>query len=103
MAQMMERLLAKMDTNKEQMLAPMKANQEKMDTDSKAWREEMEASRKAWRQKEMACREKTEAHIGKGEPASEEMKPEVAQEQEVALEDVVDMPVREPRKRRRDQ
>jgi hypothetical protein len=49
----------------------------------------------------MACQEETEACL-QGEPASEDMTPEVAHEQEFPLEDAVIMPVGEPRKRRQD-
>jgi hypothetical protein len=49
----------------------------------------------------MACQEKMEARL-QHEPASEDMTPEVAHEQEIPLEDAVVMPVGEPRKGRRD-
>jgi hypothetical protein len=50
-----------------------------------------------------ACQETMEARLEKETPASEDMTPEVAHEQEVPLEDAEVMPVGEPRKRRRDQ
>jgi hypothetical protein len=50
----------------------------------------------------MACLGKTEARLGKEEPASEDIEPEVADE-EVPLEDAVVMAVGEPRNKRRDQ
>jgi hypothetical protein len=44
-----------------------------------------------------------EARLEEDKPASEDMTPGVAHEQEVPLEDAIVMPVGEPRKRRRDQ
>jgi hypothetical protein len=49
-----------------------------------------------------SCQEKMEARLEEEEPASVDMAPEVAQEQEVPLEDAVEIPVGKPRKRRRD-
>jgi hypothetical protein len=50
-----------------------------------------------------ACQDAMEANLeGKGEPASEDMTPEVAHEQEVPLEDAGVLPVGGPRKSRRD-
>jgi hypothetical protein len=43
-----------------------------------------------------------EARLEEDKPASEDMTPEVAHDQEVPMEDAVVMPVAEPRKRRRD-
>jgi hypothetical protein len=93
--------------DKEEMLAELKA-------DRKAHREdlkEMRAIIKSWSgdlkahrengEVTMTCLEKTEARLeGKEEPASVEMKPEVAQ-QEVPREDAAVMPVRGLRKQRR--
>jgi hypothetical protein len=72
----------------------------------------MEASHKemmAWltdrndtHEETMACPEKMEARLGKEEPTSEDIEPEVADE-EVPVEDTVVMPVGEPRNRHRDQ
>jgi hypothetical protein len=62
-----------------------------------AWLSEM----KNIRHETMACKEKTEARLGKEEPASVEMKPKAAHE-EVPVKDAARMPVGEPRKRRRD-
>jgi hypothetical protein len=93
LAQMMHRLLAKMDENQakedenqETMLAEIKA-------DRKAYREdlkEMRAIIKSWSgelkadrengEETVACQEKAEARLEVEEPASEEMKPEVADE-----------------------
>jgi hypothetical protein len=57
---------------------------------------------RACRNQGTACQETMEARLEEEKPASMEMKPEVADE-EVPLEDAVEMPVGEPRKRRRDQ
>jgi hypothetical protein len=60
-------------------------------------------SRRACQDERTTCQETMEACLeGKEEPASMELKPEVADE-EVPLEDAVVMTVGEPRKRRRDQ
>jgi hypothetical protein len=51
----------------------------------------------------MACEEKTEVRLEKKEePTSVEIKPEVADEREVPVQDAARMPVGEPRKKRRD-
>jgi hypothetical protein len=50
----------------------------------------------------MACQETMEARLEAEEPTSVDMTPEVADDQEVPVEDAVEMPVGEPRKRRRD-
>jgi hypothetical protein len=50
----------------------------------------------------MACQKKTEALLQEDKPASVDTTPEVAHEQGVPLEDAEEMPVGEPRKRRRD-
>jgi hypothetical protein len=93
----------------------MDANQAKANADRKAYREDLKEMRtiiKAWssdleadgenRKETMACQEKTEARLEEDKPASVDRTPEVTQEQEVSREDAVDMPVGEPRKRRRD-
>jgi hypothetical protein len=77
-------MTARMDTRHNEMLTWLK--------DLKFNREEM-----------MACQEPMEARLEEDKPASEERTPEVAQEQEVTKEDAIEMPVGEPRKRRRDQ
>jgi hypothetical protein len=74
----------------------------RMAADSKAWREEMEASRNARRKETMACQETMEARLEVEEPASVDTTPEVADDQEVPVEDDEEMPAGEPRKRRRD-
>jgi hypothetical protein len=89
----------------------MESNLEKMDANLKSMQERMNAGHKemmAWLkdlkingEETMACQEKTEARL-QDKPASVDMPPEVAHEQEVPLEDAARMPVREPRKRRRD-
>jgi hypothetical protein len=50
----------------------------------------------------MTCQKKTKAHLQEDKPASVDTTPEVAHEQGVPLEDAEEMPVGEPRKRRRD-
>jgi hypothetical protein len=51
----------------------------------------------------MACEEKTEVHLEEEEePTSVEIKPEVADEQEVPVQDAEVVPVGEPGKKRRD-
>jgi hypothetical protein len=74
---------ARMDANHEKMMAFM-------------------ANVKYSREETMACQETMEARLGKEEPASEDLTPEVAHEQEVPKEDTVILPVGEPRKMRRD-
>jgi hypothetical protein len=87
------RMLASINAKMETMLARMDASHKKMTawlTDTNDNREEM-----------MACQETMEACLECKEPASVEMKPEVADE-EVPLEDAARTPVGEPRKRRLD-
>jgi hypothetical protein len=55
-------------------------------------------SDKGYLKETMACQE-MEAHLEE-EPTSVDMKPEVAQEEEVPTEDATVMPVREPKKKR---
>jgi hypothetical protein len=96
-----------MKDDKEQMLAEMKAYQgalARMDANMGSMRAELKSAIEDMTfngEETMACQEKTEARL-QGEPASEDMTPEVAQEQDVSLEDAVEMPVGEPRKRLRD-
>jgi hypothetical protein len=54
------------------------------------------------RKETMAYQEKTEALL-QDKPASVDMTSEVAHEQEVPMEDALEMPVGEPRKRRRNE
>jgi hypothetical protein len=121
--QIMELLLAmregrktareKSDANMKAMQARMDARQARMD----AWQARMDANHEkrmarmdAWltdirndRKQTMACLEKTEARLEvEDKPASVDMTPEVAHEQEVPVEDAEVTPVGEPRKRRRD-
>jgi hypothetical protein len=77
-----------------------------------AMREEMKAdheemmpwltNRKDIRKEKIACQEKTEAHLEKDKPASVDTAPEVADNQEVPVEDAEVRSVAEPRKRGRD-
>jgi hypothetical protein len=53
-------------------------------------------------EEKLTCHETMEARL-QGEPASVDRTPEVAQEREIQREDAVEIPVGEPRKRRRDQ
>jgi hypothetical protein len=85
---------------------------DRMDANLKSMQERMNAGHKemmAWLkdlningEETTACQEKTETRL-QGEPASVDMTPEVAHEQDVSQEDAVVVPVGEPRKRRRDQ
>jgi hypothetical protein len=54
------------------------------------------------REETMACQGNMEARLEEDEPASEDVTSEVAQEQEVPVEDAEVTAVGEPRKRRRD-
>jgi hypothetical protein len=63
----------------------------------KAWLSDLKINR----DETMACQETMEACLERKEPASVEMKPELA-DKEVPLEDAKVMPVGEPRNRRRD-
>jgi hypothetical protein len=112
-AEMMLRLLAKMDAiqekadanhaktdiNLKEMRYEIKAGQAKMRSIFNAWSSDL----KITQEETMAFQETMKARLEEEEPASVEMKPEVAHEQEVPLEDAVVMPVGEPRRRRRDQ
>jgi hypothetical protein len=107
MEKLCERLLAKMETNKEDFLARMDANmkawREKADEDMKAWREEIRSvlfETTNPRKETMACQE-MEAHQEEKMPTLVDMKPEAAQQEEVPVEDAEVMPVGEPRKKRR--
>jgi hypothetical protein len=97
-----EEMMARMDVMHKQMLAGMDASYKKMT----AWGETFDA----WStdtndngEETVACQEKTEVRLEEEEPTSVDRTPEVAQEREVPREDAVEMPVGEPRKRRRDQ
>jgi hypothetical protein len=54
------------------------------------------------RKETTACQETTEARLEVEEPASVDMTLDVADNQEVPMEDAAEMPAGEPRKRRRD-
>jgi hypothetical protein len=106
----------------EQVLELLKSMQEQLRTngtkldkilaEDKTWREKMKAETEAiraetkanmdTREETMACQEMMEACLECKKPASVNMTPEVAHEQEVPLEDAATIPVGEPRKRRRD-
>jgi hypothetical protein len=111
MAEMMERLLAKMDASqvkadetRKEMLAVIKANEEttaKMEANMGSLRDALKSDIKKLkfnREETMACQEKTEARLKEDEPASEDMTPEVARDQDVPREDAAVMPVRGLRK-----
>jgi hypothetical protein len=101
---MSTRSVFKKQLYKEQMLAEMKANQARTDANIGSMKAELKSAIKDLKsngEETMACQEKTEARL-QGEPASEDMTPEVAHEQEFPLEDAIVMPVGEPRKMRRD-
>jgi hypothetical protein len=117
LAQMMHRLLAKMDDYQAKMdetQAKMDENQAKADVNQArldANHEKRMAMIKAWRRTDtkdneeeaMACEEKTEVRLEEEEePTSVEMKLEVADEREVPVQDAAKMPVGEPGKKRRD-
>jgi hypothetical protein len=87
---------AKMEALTE-MTARMDANMRSMQAELKSAIEDLKING----EETMAYQEKTEARLQE-EPASEDMTPEVAHEQEVPMEDAVVMPVGEPTKRRRD-
>jgi hypothetical protein len=93
-----EEMMEKMDANMKTMLARMDAMHKKMMDRMDAWLTDTNDNR----EETMACQETMEACLECKEPASEEIKPEVADE-EVPLEDATRMPVREPRKRHQDQ
>jgi hypothetical protein len=89
----MDKLIEMLARFEEEMMARMGANHE-----------EMMAVRRAWRQTDtkdnegeaMACEEKTEVRLEeKEEPTSVEMKPEVAHDQEVPVQEAEVVPVGE--------
>jgi hypothetical protein len=114
MAQMMERLLAKLDTDKKKMLAEIKADRKtdtermiaRMDAKMGSMQTELKSAIKDLkfnREETMACQEIMEARLEvEDRPASVDTTPEAAHEQEVPREDAEVMPVGEPRKRRQD-
>jgi hypothetical protein len=130
MMEMMERLLATINADREERRANRKIDKEEINTNNKTIMAEIQAKadvnlkemRKeiksgqaglrsmlnAWltdikndRKETMAFLEKTKARLEVEEPASEDRTPEVAHDEEVPKEDAVVMPVGEPRKRRR--
>jgi hypothetical protein len=126
----MERLLAKLDTDKKEMLAEIKpdrktdtermmarmdtiqekadANQEttaRMDAKMGSMKAELKSAIKDLKfncEETMACQEIMEARLQEDKPASVDTTPEVARDQEVPVEDAARMSVGEPGKRRRD-
>jgi hypothetical protein len=85
-----ERLVAKMDTNQ----AKAGARHEEMMADWRAWREEMRDKRvKDNHHNTLACQEMEARQV--------EMKPEATEEEEVPAEDAEEIPVGEPKKKRR--
>jgi hypothetical protein len=91
--QEVDQILEVLKTMQEEIIARMDANHEKM----MAFTVNMKYSQ----EEKMACHGRMEERL-QGEPASVDMTPEVAHEQEVPLEDAIIMPVGELRKRRRD-
>jgi hypothetical protein len=96
-----ERMKANMDA----CMADIKDNREEM-AKMTDWGEKLDAwptDIKDNREETMACQVNMEARLEeKDKPASMDMTPKVAHEQGVPLEDAEEMPVGEPRKRRRD-
>jgi hypothetical protein len=81
----------------------MDANQAKVDAEWKAWRKRMDTSHKEimaeikpGRDMETMAYQEMEAHPEEEKPASVDMKPEAAEQQEVPIQDVTVMPVVEP-------
>jgi hypothetical protein len=114
MAEMMERLLAKMDASQvkvdetqKEMLAAIRANEEtttKMEANMGSLRDALKSDIKNLkfnREETMACQGIIEAHL-EVKPASEDKTPEVADGQEIPLKDAEVAPVGEPGKKRRD-
>jgi hypothetical protein len=96
--EMLKTMMAKREANR-------KANHEEMMAMIKAWGKALDAwptDIKNDRKETMACQGNMEAHLEEDKPASVETTPEVADDQEVPVEDAVEMPAGEPRKRRRD-
>jgi hypothetical protein len=98
MDKIMEMLKTMLADDHKKMMARMDVMQKKMMARMDAWLTDTNNNR----EKMLACQEKAEVRLEEEEPASVEMKPEMAHEQEVLREDAATMPVEEPRKRRRD-
>jgi hypothetical protein len=100
----MKTMLAKMDANQAKEDANIKTTQDKMEANMGSMQAELKSAIKDLKingEETMACQETMEARLeGKEEPASEEMKPEVAY-QEVSREHATVMPVAGLRKQRR--
>jgi hypothetical protein len=84
--------------DKEEMLAEIKSGQAEMRAIIKAWSSDL----KIIGEETTACQETMDARLEVKEPAPVDMTPEVADDQEVPVEDAVEMPTGEPKKRRRD-
>jgi hypothetical protein len=95
-------------TDKEEMLAAIKANEEtttRMDANMETMRTELISTIKNLklnREETTACQETMGARLEAEEPASVDMTPGVAEEQEVPVQDAEVVPVGEPGKKRRD-
>jgi hypothetical protein len=101
----MEEVLKLLKSVQDEMKKKIKANKTmlaEMIARMDARREDMEASRNSWRKETMSYQETTEARLEEDKPASVDTTPEVVHEQEVPRENAIEMPVGEPRKRRRD-
>jgi hypothetical protein len=85
--------------DKEEMLAAINANHKEMMAMIKAWGQ---TDTKNNGEETTACQETMEARLEVEEPASADITPEVADDQEVPVEDAVGMPAGDPRRRRRD-
>jgi hypothetical protein len=99
---------AKMDINLKEMRKEIKSGQEEMRREIKSGQAEMRAIINAWssdlkinREETMACQENMETRLEEEKPASMDMTPEVAHEQEVPREDAEVVLVGEPRKSHR--
>jgi hypothetical protein len=104
LAEMREGTKADRKADHEEMMARMDANHEEMMTTIKAWGKTLDdcpTDIKNDRKETMAYLEKTEARL-EVEPASVDTTPEVADDQEVQVEDAEVLSIGEPRKRRRD-
>jgi hypothetical protein len=100
--------LAKMEARMDANTKAMQENQEttaRMDAKIGSMEDELISTIKHFKfngRKMPACQGTMEARLEAEEPASVDMTPEVADDQEVPVEDAEVMPAGEPRKRRRD-
>jgi hypothetical protein len=96
--EMLKTMMAKREANR-------KADHEEMMSMIKAWGKTLDAwptDIKKDRKETMACQGNMEAHLEEDKPASVDTTPEVADDQEVPVEDAEVRSVGEPKKRRRD-